>query len=356
MALTHDNGQPPVPEGMSGAGAGGPAQQKGIVLRDRQDKTAGQGIPMLFACILCMVGGFAAGFFSPLACLLVGFGALAAGAGKNVGVRVLVAAGTLVFAGIGGAVFGIEAVPDAMVACVLSLALAELARRGKLTPTVAIVAGFLATAAHIGIAEAFAAADQTTLASSFAGLLDGNKELLAAAGIDDGTWQTLKWAMGLLWPAVFGTSTVFELLCSCAGAGLAAGRLQDRKVKKPDFGLFDLPLWVVAIFVAAVAGMAAWVTQPALRSDALLAISGNALLVVRYALAAQGFAVLEGHMRRNNTPAFAFVLAALAAAYLEVQFIVMSIVGLVDVWANFRHLTRGEENGTRDTAGATKQD
>lgn len=305
---------------------------------------------MLLACILCAVGGFSAGFFSPIACLLVGFGALAAGAGKNVGVRALVAAGTLVFAGIGGAVLGGDAVPDALIACVLALALAETALRGKMTPTVAIVAAIAATAAHIGVAEAFAVAQKTTLASSFAGLLDGNKELLAVVGIDNGTWQTLKWAMGLLWPAVFATSTMFELLCSCAGSVFAAARLQFSEVKVPQLGNFDLPLWVVAIFVASVAGIAVWATQPALSSDVLLAISGNALLTVRYALAVQGFAVLVRLMRERNTPAFALVLAILAAIYLEAQFIVMSIVGLLDVWANFRHLPRGEEEGPQETA------
>ena len=59
------------------------------------------------------------------------------------GVRVLVAAGTLVFAGIGGFVFGVDAVPDALIACVLALALAEMARRGKMTPTRAIVAALV---------------------------------------------------------------------------------------------------------------------------------------------------------------------------------------------------------------------
>ncbi len=350
MGLTHDNGRPPVPEGMSGASGDNLAQQEGVALQGRQGNRAGQEAPMPIACILCAVGGFAAGFFSPIACLLVGFGSLAAGAGRNLGVRVLVAVGTLVFAGLGGAIFGVDAVPDALIACALALVLAELALRGKMTPTTAIVAALVATAAHIGVAESFAAAERTTLASSFSGLLDGNKELLGALGIDGGTWQTLKWALGLLWPAVFATSTLFELLCSCAGTVLATARLQASGVKRPQLDHFDLPLWVVAIFVAAVAGIAVWATQPALASDALLAVSGNALLIVRYALAAQGFAVLVWLMRGKKTPAFAIVLASLAAVYLEAQFIVMSIVGLLDVWANFRNLTRGEEDGPQETA------
>ena len=326
------------------------------MVRGRQeDQTpAGKETPMLLACILCMVGGFTASFFSPTASLLVGFGALAAGAGKNVGTRALVTAGTLVFAGIGGAVYGVDAVPEALIVCVYALAVAELARRGKLTPTSAIVAAIVATAARIGVAEAFAAAQQTTLASSFAGLLDENRDALGSVAlIDDATWSTVKWAMGLFWPAIYATLSTFELLCSCAGAALAARSLQARGVKQPRLGLFDLPLWVVAIFVAAVAGIAVWYTQPAIANDALLAISGNALLIVRYALAFQGFAVLVWLMQGRNLPAVAILLAGLVAVYLEAQFIVMSIVGLLDVWINFRHLTRGEAADGQETA---KQD
>jgi len=40
---------------------------------------------------------------------------------------------------------------------------------------------------------------------------------------------------------------------------------------------------------------------------------------------------------------FAMVFLTLLAVYLELQFYVMTIVGLVDVWRNFRHLPRGKK-------------
>ena len=37
----------------------------------------------------------------------------------------------------------------------------------------------------------------------------------------------------------------------------------------------------------------------------------------------------------------ASALAGAVALYLEMQFVVLTVAGLVDVWANLRHLTRG---------------
>ena len=67
----------------------------------------------------------------------------------------------------------------------------------------------------------------------------------------------------------------------------------------------------------------------------------NVILAVRFALAAQGLAVLSWVIREKKPSGLMAALAVIAALYLEVQFIVMSIVGLVDVWRNFRHLERG---------------
>ena len=43
-------------------------------------------------------------------------------------------------------------------------------------------------------------------------------------------------------------------------------------------------------------------------------------------------------------------LAVIAALYLEMQFIVMSIVGLVDVWSDIRHFNRGKTVTVQDNA------
>lgn len=323
----------------------------GIVVRGEPGNQAKRGLPLPAALALCALGGLSAGIASPIACLLVGFGALAAGAGASRGLRVAVVAGTLVLSGASGAVMGARCVPDALIAALIGIASAALVEKRKMGPTAACLVVLAAAAAHIGVSEAFALADRTTLADSFAGLLAEGEALFGAAGIDSATFATVQKVVALVWPAVFATVAAIEFLCAYAGVALAAGRLRDRGVEVPDFGCFDLPLWVVAIFVASVAGLVVWFTQPALASDALLMVAGNALLIVRYALAAQGLAVLVWYLRSRKTPALAYALATVAAVYLEAQFIVMSLVGLLDVWANLRRLPRGEEQDSQDRSG-----
>ena len=185
-------------------------------------------------------------------------------------------------------------------------------------------------------------------------MLAANPQLLESAGLDADVRSLVEWAVRTFWPAAFSTTALIEFLCAYAGCGLAARRLRDRKVEWPDFGLYDLPLWVVAVFVASLAGCAAWYTHQEATGNALLMVSGNVLLTVRYALAAQGLAVLAWQARNRKVPPPTAVVVILVAMYLEAQFIVMSVVGLLDIWGNFRHLPRGEEE--QPVQGEPKQD
>ena len=208
---------------------------------------------------------------------------------------------------------------------------------------VACVIVALAAAAQIGVAIVAAKMANTSVGDSFIGVLAANPQLLESAGLDADVRSLVEWAVRTFWPAAFSTTALIEFLCAYAGCGLAARRLRDRKVEWPDFGLYDLPLWVVAVFVASLAGCAAWYTHQEATGNALLMVSGNVLLTVRYALAAQGLAVLAWQTRNRKVPTPTAVVVILVAMYLEAQFIVMSVVGLLDIWGNFRHLPRGEE-------------
>lgn len=335
-------------------GVGGPQQECDLVVwSDRQDgdpKKASVVIPL----VLCVAGALSAAIAPPMACLLMGFGALCAGAGRGLGVQALIAAGTLVLCGVGGAYFGVDSVPNAMIVGVFSLASALAVEKGKMRPGVACAIVVLAAAAQIGVAIVAAKMANTSVGDSFIGVLAANPQLLESAGLDADVRSLVEWAVRTFWPAAFSTTALIEFLCAYAGCGLAARRLRDRKVEWPDFGLYDLPLWVVAVFVASLAGCAAWYTHQEATGNALLMVSGNVLLTVRYALAAQGLAVLAWQARNRRVPTLTAVVVILVAMYLEAQFIVMSVVGLLDIWGNFRRLPRGEEE--QPVQGEPKQD
>lgn len=335
-------------------GVGGPQQECDLVVwSDRQDgdpKKASVVIPL----VLCVAGALSAAIAPPMACLLMGYGALCAGAGRGLGAQALIAAGTLVLCGVGGAYFGVDSVPNALIVGVFSLASALAVEKGKMRPGVTSVIVALVAAAQIGVAIVAAKMANTSVGDSFIGVLVSNPQLLESAGLDADVRSLVEWAVRTFWPAAFSTTALIEFLCAYAGCGLAARRLRDRKVEWPDFGLYDLPLWVVAVFVASLAGCAAWYTHQEATGNALLMVSGNVLLTVRYALAAQGLAVLAWQARNRRVPTLTAVVVILVAMYLEAQFIVMSVVGLLDIWGNFRHLSRGEEE--QPVQGEPKQD
>lgn len=335
-------------------GVGGPQQECDLVVwSDRQEgdpKKASVVIPL----VLCVAGALSAAIAPPMACLLMGYGALCAGAGRGLGAQALIAAGTLVLCGVGGAYFGVDSVPNALIVGVFSLASALAVEKGKMRPGVACVIVALVAAAQIGVAIVAAKMANTSVGDSFIGVLVSNPQLLESAGLDADVRSLVEWAVRTFWPAAFSTTALIEFLCAYAGCGLAARRLRDRKVEWPDFGLYDLPLWVVAVFVASLAGCAAWYTHQEATGNALLMVSGNVLLTVRYALAAQGLAVLAWQAQNRRVPTPTAVVVILVAMYLEAQFIVMSVVGLLDIWGNFRHLPRGEEE--QPVQGEPKQD
>ena len=118
----------------------------------------------------------------------------------------------------------------------------------------------------------------------------------------------------------------------------------------PKLRDFDLPLWVVAVFVVAVCGLAVATSVSLGLTQLLLMVSLNVIMGLRFAFMIQGLALISAFMRKRELRQFTRVLTFVAAFYLEAQFFVMSIVGLVDVWANFRHLPRGKRITVQDNA------
>ena len=67
--------------------------------------------------------------------------------------------------------------------------------------------------------------------------------------------------------------------------------------------------------------------------------SWTLLLSVRFIFTVQGLGVLMGMLNRWRLGCFTRVVVIMIAVSLETMF-VLSIIGLVDVWANFRKLPR----------------
>ena len=321
----------------------------------RAEKNEGRpALPVLGAVLVCALGGYVAttslAFVAPA---VVAFG-LVSCAPRGLMREMLpgLLAALAVSAAL-GAPSGAVAVADCAIACAVSFAVALAMVRGRLTPGASCIVMAALTAAHLGVDALAASMGGTTLVESVSQILAYVRQQVveinpSAAAQVDSTVAVLE----VMWPSGYVVAALAEGLMAQLGAWLAAAGRPE--VSRPRLADFDLPLWTVAALVASVAGLAVALTVPA-APDAVLMVSANLVMALRFALLAQGMGVLSWFLEEKNVGALGRTLAAVAGLYLEAQFIVVSIVGLVDVWANFRHLVRGGQPGPTGNAEQDKE-
>lgn len=336
------DGLPPVPGGVGRGEEGGSLQEQGQPASPRPSVTGRGEVPVLWGYLFCVLGGLASTASPLAAALFVGFGMTVASCGRAASSRAL---GVLAFA-IPATVLGLaldaSLLASALVACCVSAAVSLAACEGKTSAGTLCALVGMATLVQLGAGALLAASQGMTLASSMSSLTDA---YLAQLGtLASGASEQLALVQGILrvvWPVAYVIPSIGYVLLAHVGARLASTRLGERSIELPAFAEFDLPLWVVAAFVGSLVGLAVVLTVGLGTASLAFMVVTNVILAVRFTLAAQGLAVLSWVIREKKPSGLMAALAVIAALYLEVQFIVMSIVGLVDVWRNFRHLERG---------------
>ena len=315
----------------------------------------GRPTPLVLGSVLfCALGGFVAttslAFLAPAMIAFGLFSSATRGQLREMLPGLLAALAVIVAL---NASSGAVAIADGVIACAASLAVSLALLRGKLGPGVSCILVAALTAAHLGVDAVATTVGGTTLADLVSQVLAYVRQQLVeasptAAAQVDSTVAMLE----VMWPTGYVVAALAEGLMAQLGAWLAAAGRPE--VSRPRLADFDLPLWIVAALVASVAGLAAALTVPA-APDVLLMVSANAVMALRFALLAQGMGVLSWFLEERRVGPLGRVLAAVAGFYLEAQFIVVSIVGLVDVWANFRHLARGGQPGPTGNAEQDKE-
>lgn len=351
MSPWSDNGRPPAPIGAKGrslADAHSPGGRDGAG-RDAGDRGGDASSRLPHALVACAVGGvIATSQMSLLAPVLVAYG-LCLPADRD-GRRALALGGAVALcvalalsAGAGGA-----SMVSAAITSLTGLLVAVLARTGRSTPGAACLGVAAVAALHAGSDAAFAALSGTTLVDTMRGLIASYEQVLVETSAASAPQVHAAARMiGVFWPSAYVAVGFAEFACGRVGARMAAMSVRgDAHPARLD--AFDLPLWMVATLVATAAALAAALTVPAVPSWVLVAVA-NVAMALRMAFAVQGLAVLVWVMRGKGLGSMAQVLLAALALYLEVQFVVLTVVGVVDVWANFRHLARGEAPDGGDT-------
>ncbi|MDF1541997.1 MAG: DUF2232 domain-containing protein [Anaerosomatales bacterium] len=150
--------------------------------------------------------------------------------------------------------------------------------------------------------------------------------------------EVLADTMFRLWPVDYFASALLAAVLSVAVAGWAASRTGATVQRLPRLDAVDLSLHVLWPFIGAFVFLAAGRVM----SDGTTAttVGLNLLLGTRLLLLAQGLGVVAAFYRRIGLGRVArglgYVLLVLADSVMPL----VSIVGLIDFWANFRKLPR----------------
>ena len=142
-----------------------------------------------------------------------------------------------------------------------------------------------------------------------------------------------------LWPFTYVASAGMDALAAGIGSYLMYVRTSGIP-RVPAIVAFDMPMWPVGVLIASILGLSASFSGfPG--AEVLLSVSVTALMSVRFIFAIQGFAVVLTFANRFRFGCLGRTLLLVLSIWLETMFFIVSIVGLIDVWANFRKLTRG---------------
>lgn len=298
---------------------------------------------LVAGCLWCAAGGAVTGLLGVFGSFCVAYGTcvLTTTRGRQgipLGLAASLAAGAL------GVLASLGATPSEVVVYAgVGVAMGSLFGLGSLTSGRACVTAVAAALAFFA-SDAVGLALQGTSVSAYMGeVLSSLREGISAMGATsiDATaaYQTVVGFLSVLWPSAYTLLGFGACACGAVG-GRAALRRQPQATPAAPFRQFDLPLWVVALLVAGVVGLAVAGALP-VGGGAVRMVAANVLVGVRLLLAVQGLAVVVSWARARHMGPAAASLVVVVALVLDVQFFVMAVVGLVDVWANFRHLVRG---------------
>lgn len=144
-----------------------------------------------------------------------------------------------------------------------------------------------------------------------------------------------------LWPFTYVASAGMDALAAGIGSYLMYVRTSGIP-RVPAIVAFDMPMWPVGVLIASILGLSASLSGfPG--AEVLLSVSVTALMSVRFIFAIQGFAVVLTFANRFRFGCLGRTLLLVLSIWLETMFFIVSIVGLIDVWANFRKLSRGPQ-------------
>lgn len=253
-----------------------------------------------------------------------------------VGVVLAAVVPIVAFAAMLGLSQGLVLVPAAFT----SLALATLMWRGRASVTAVSSVVVAGTLASLAVDAIILAGQGLGVAETTCGALLETVRLAAGDGVaSDAIVSAAEPLVRALWPLVYSLTVMVNAVGAGIGAFVAAPRGTAPR-RAPQLANFDAPLWSVAALALSILGMgASFADIP--YADVVRTVSATVFMNVRIIFAAQGLGVLSSMLMRLRTGCMLRPLIICFAVWIEAMSFILSIVGLIDVWANFRKLARG---------------
>ena len=342
MSDREDMGLPQRPEGAEGLGENGQDDPngRGIVPADGPAPVR-RNAPAWMSYLMCALGGATASVSPLLASFFVGYGVLAASGGRKDALPGPIV--TCVVASVASSLLmGNPAIAEAVTACVLAATVAAVMALGRMTPGMgcALVGG--GTALVLGADALMASLTGSSITESVSSIVDLTVSSLDVTSPDmQLVVNQVRETMAMFWPLAYALVSLGVCLLAQFGARMVIRTRGLRELFGKPFSEFDLPIWPVAVLVAAILGAALGQGLGEERGSLVTMVSLNVLMVLRFAFAAQGFAVITWFVHEKHVPAGIGAFLYIGSFFLEMRFIVVSIVGLADFWLNFRRLGRG---------------
>lgn len=294
---------------------------------------------MVGSAAFMLVGAFAATVMPVLGVALMGYGARGmyeAGGTKGFALAALVGA---------AAVAGMVAFEPLLATGTLSGVLAALGavwcmrRRAATTLGVSLVIVACA-GVSLGV-DAFllTQAGASSVSAEYTALIMETARVTLGQGIEaDMVLRQAEPVFQAIWPVLYVVSATMNVLSAAIGSHLMAARAYGDS-RMPSIARYDAPLWAVGVLAVSVAGLGVSFS-PVPYAEVLRTVCATALLSVRMIFTLQGFGVVLCRLNARRAGCFFRVVLLTLLIQLEATLFVVSVVGLIDVWANFRKLPR----------------
>ena len=331
MSAFTDNDHPVAPEGTN-------VTETGIV------PASGIRVPdstlVWVGYLWCILAGAASPSTAMLSSLCAGYGTLMLTVLRGTRETAIGVGIACVSAVVAGLIMGVDLIPSSLITLLAASVVGAGLGSGRLTSGGICLVCVLTALALLGTDSTLATLAGMNLYDlvieqidkTFAALQEG------VTGLDEG-FAMARDIMLVLWPTSYTVTAAAGVIAAALGGRIARNGLGSRAPRTLTLTTFDPPLWVAGVLLFSIVGLAASQVAPA--GNVVLAVAANLMMAVRFAFGMDGIAVVAWRLRTRGTGMIVTSLVCAILVFIDMQFFVMAIVGLIDFWANFRHLPRG---------------